>query len=485
MRTPRLIRPGHLALLLAAAQPLGACSATPHHLAPQHAPELGAVTKTQKLLWELPLPPEPIAVAVYGFSDQTGQFKPSENGQSLSRAVSQGATSILVKAMEDAGQGGWFAPVEREHLDDLLKERQIIREMRAKYLSEEGINPAVLPPMLYAGVIFEGGVIGFDSNTLTGGAGAKFLGIGRKATSAGCGILLCRPKPRPCSMPTMSKRAFRGERSRAAAARPAAPTCRRRSCHRRTRQRALPAIRTCRAGHRSHGSILPRPQPRAASRKLHAAPPGFRPPHLASSQPLRRSRHPNEPTPRNQKDCPMTRSTFIVTTTALALMASSPALAGKRATIVEAGSTLTAQTAQNGGSNGVIYIDQSGARNVVRQLLPAVHPGQNNTVAGGVVNKVDLRQSGFSNGIDYSQSGQGHDIHFVQGGNDQSARITQSGNFDGVNATQSGALDFFTIEQTGNLDFASVTQTGHDTTFFAIQQGNGAVALVTQGGTGR
>ena len=173
-----LRRPWHLALLLAAALPLGACSATPHHLAPQHAPELGAVTKTQKLLWELPLPPEPIAVAVYGFSDQTGQFKPSENGQSLSRAVSQGATSILVKAMEDAGQGGWFAPVEREHLDDLLKERQIIREMRAKYLSEEGINPAVLPPMLYAGVIFEGGVIGFDSNTLTGGAGAKFLGIG-------------------------------------------------------------------------------------------------------------------------------------------------------------------------------------------------------------------------------------------------------------------------------------------------------------------
>ena len=173
-----LRRPWHLALLLAATLPLGACSATPHHLAPQHAPELGAVTKTQKLLWELPLPPEPIAVAVYGFSDQTGQFKPSENGQSLSRAVSQGATSILVKAMEDAGQGGWFAPVEREHLDDLLKERQIIREMRAKYLSEEGINAAVLPPMLYAGVIFEGGVIGFDSNTLTGGAGAKFLGIG-------------------------------------------------------------------------------------------------------------------------------------------------------------------------------------------------------------------------------------------------------------------------------------------------------------------
>ena len=157
---------------------MAGCSATQKSSLFQHAPELGATTRVQRTLNDLPAPKQRISVAVYGFADQTGQFKPSDGGQSLSRAVSQGGTSILVKAMQDAGRGSWFSVVEREHLDNLLKERQIIREMRAKYLGEEGINPAVLPPMLYAGVIFEGGIIGFDSNTITGGAGARFLGIG-------------------------------------------------------------------------------------------------------------------------------------------------------------------------------------------------------------------------------------------------------------------------------------------------------------------
>jgi curli production assembly/transport component CsgG len=154
------------------------CAATPAPSMLAHRPEIGGGSSAQRDLADLPRPSQPIAVAVYGFGDQTGQFKPSDAGQSLSRAVSQGGTSILVKALGDAGQGGWFTVIEREHLDDLLKERQIIREMRAKYMGEDTINPAVLPPMLYAGVIFEGGIIGFDSNTLTGGAGAKFLGIG-------------------------------------------------------------------------------------------------------------------------------------------------------------------------------------------------------------------------------------------------------------------------------------------------------------------
>jgi curli production assembly/transport component CsgG len=32
--------------------------------------------------------------------------------------------------------------------------------------------------MMFAGIIIEGGIIGYDSNTLTGGAGARYLGIG-------------------------------------------------------------------------------------------------------------------------------------------------------------------------------------------------------------------------------------------------------------------------------------------------------------------
>lgn len=98
-------------------------------------------TQTQFLLAKIPAPTRPIAVAVYGFADQTGQFKPVENGQTLSRAVSQGGGAMLVKALQDAGNRQWFTIVERESLKNLLNERQIIREMRERYLGEEGSIP--------------------------------------------------------------------------------------------------------------------------------------------------------------------------------------------------------------------------------------------------------------------------------------------------------------------------------------------------------
>lgn len=144
----------------------------------QLEPTLAQVTASQLRLRSLPPPPSPIAVAVYNYTDQTGQLKPSENFQSLSRAVTQGATSVLVKALQDAGSGRWFTVVERERLDNLLKERQIIREMRQRYLGEQETPAGVLPALLFAGILLEGGIIGYDTNTLTGGAGARFLGIG-------------------------------------------------------------------------------------------------------------------------------------------------------------------------------------------------------------------------------------------------------------------------------------------------------------------
>src|SRR3546814_13211817 len=93
------------------------------------------------LLADMPPPSRPVAIAVYGFSDQTGQFKPSETGQTLSRAVSQGGASILVKALQDAGNRQWFTIVEREMLRNLLNERQIIREMRERYLGGTQVDP--------------------------------------------------------------------------------------------------------------------------------------------------------------------------------------------------------------------------------------------------------------------------------------------------------------------------------------------------------
>ena len=160
---------------MVAALALSGC-ATPQFLA--KPPETAKVSSTRRELIELPAPPAPVTVAVYGFTDQTGQFKPSDTIETLSRALPQGSSSILVQALCDAGGGRWFAVLEREHLEDLLKERQVITEMRQRYLGEKTINPEALPSLMFAGVLLEGGVVGYDADTLTGGAGARLLGIG-------------------------------------------------------------------------------------------------------------------------------------------------------------------------------------------------------------------------------------------------------------------------------------------------------------------
>ena len=148
-------------------------------------PRPGAVTEASIRLRDLPPPAAPVAIAVYGYGDQTGQMKPvapTATVAPLSRAVTQGATSILIKALQDAGSGGWFTVVERERLDNLLKERRIIADMRQRYLGEQIVNPEALPPLLFAGVLLDGGIIGYDSNTKTGGIGANYLGIGGDAS---------------------------------------------------------------------------------------------------------------------------------------------------------------------------------------------------------------------------------------------------------------------------------------------------------------
>jgi len=147
-------------------------------------PTANPITESNQKLRDLPPPRSPVAVAVYGYGDQTGQMKPiaqNANVQTLSRAVTQGATSILMKALQDAGCGRWFTVVERERLDNLLKERRIIADMRQRYLGEQVVDPQALPPLLFAGVLLDGGIIGYDSNTKTGGLGANYLAVGGNA----------------------------------------------------------------------------------------------------------------------------------------------------------------------------------------------------------------------------------------------------------------------------------------------------------------
>ncbi len=126
-------------------------------------------------LTALPPPNDKVVAAVYRFRDQTGQYKASERASTFSTAVTQGATSILLRALEESG---WFTTIEREGLSNLLNERQIIQSIRAQHQGPNGESLGNLPPLLYAGVMLEGGIIGYDTNVMTGGAGARFFGIG-------------------------------------------------------------------------------------------------------------------------------------------------------------------------------------------------------------------------------------------------------------------------------------------------------------------
>jgi|TARA_X000000950_G_scaffold23252_1_gene24982 curli production assembly/transport component CsgG len=118
-----------------------------------------------------------ITVAVYSFSDKTGQRKPASNIANLSSAVSQGSEVWVIKALQDVGNGTWFQVVERVGLDNLVKERQLIRSTREQYEKTLPKGPLPLKPMLFAGLLLEGGIVGYDSNVATGGAGARYLGI--------------------------------------------------------------------------------------------------------------------------------------------------------------------------------------------------------------------------------------------------------------------------------------------------------------------
>lgn len=178
------LRIKHILATSCAALALAGCASGPGTFAGPRLytqPQAAKVTSSSQDLIDLPQPGAPVAVAVYGFADQTGKFDPTDNIQTLSRALSQGATSVLIQSLREAGGGKWFTVLEREHLDNLLKERQVITEMRQRYLGERAVNPDALPSLLFAGVLLEGGVIGYDTNTLTGGAGARLLGVGAQA----------------------------------------------------------------------------------------------------------------------------------------------------------------------------------------------------------------------------------------------------------------------------------------------------------------
>ena len=109
-------------------------------------------------------------VAVYKFVDYTGQRKSRDGYADFSSAVTQAPETYVIRALK---QSRFFRVVERKGLDHLTRERQLIRSTREKFDDKTDQLP-----LLFAGLIIEGGVIDYNTNLLTGGVGARYLGIG-------------------------------------------------------------------------------------------------------------------------------------------------------------------------------------------------------------------------------------------------------------------------------------------------------------------
>lgn len=124
---------------------------------------------TEEIL-NLPAPKQKPVVAVYKFGDYTGQRKSVDGYANFSTAMTQAPETYLIRALK---QSGFFRVVERVGIDHINKERQIIRSTREKF--EEKTKQM---PLLFAGLIIEGGIVDYNTNLQTGGAGARYLGIG-------------------------------------------------------------------------------------------------------------------------------------------------------------------------------------------------------------------------------------------------------------------------------------------------------------------
>jgi curli production assembly/transport component CsgG len=163
-------------LVMCSALVLSGCAGKPGlRELPEEAPILTPASPTGLELENLPSPRRKLDIAVYQFPDLTGKNEPNDTVAVFSRAVTQGGSGFVVDALQRAGRGHWFTVDERGGLNDLLQERQLVRATRAEFELE---NARPLPPMRFAGLLLEGGIIGFDANVITGGVGANFLNIG-------------------------------------------------------------------------------------------------------------------------------------------------------------------------------------------------------------------------------------------------------------------------------------------------------------------
>jgi len=158
---------------------LSSCSLAPVDTNLQQGKILPSVLQIQsEKLLNVEQPKIPIVVAVYpnSFTDQTGQRKSNSEFALFSSAITQAPSHLLIRTLKHTSDGKFFRVAERVGLDNLTKERQLIRSAREQNEEADGKKPIM--PLLFAGVLMEGAVIGYDTNIKSGGIGARYLGIG-------------------------------------------------------------------------------------------------------------------------------------------------------------------------------------------------------------------------------------------------------------------------------------------------------------------
>ncbi len=114
-----------------------------------------------------------IAIYPNSFRDLTGQRRSNSTFALFSTAVTQAPEAFLIRAFKHTSNGEFFRVVERVGLDDLTKERQLIRSTRKEFEEDSKMKP-----LLFAGLLVQGGVVSYEANLKSGGIGARYLGIG-------------------------------------------------------------------------------------------------------------------------------------------------------------------------------------------------------------------------------------------------------------------------------------------------------------------
>lgn len=153
----------------------GACltlNACQHIAAPGAPPVVAARGEI-----ELPPPPvRPLTVGIYSCVDTSGQRRPTQLPQELSTAAPMDCTPYVIRAIRDLRPGYVFL-VERQHVDELLRERQLAT-LALNSNGEAAAPPRRLSTLRVAEILLIGQVVAYDRSVREASAGVAVGGGG-------------------------------------------------------------------------------------------------------------------------------------------------------------------------------------------------------------------------------------------------------------------------------------------------------------------